>query len=209
MKRRQALSTMAILVGGAMVSTETFFSSCKSDVKEAFFTKEDISLLDEIGETIIPATASSPGAKAAKIGEFMKIYVTDCYNPADQQTFFEAISHVKNSSQKKYGKGFLKLTIAQRQDVLTELEKEKPATVTNHTKPLAGSGDAIQTGKSDEAKNKLKDTPNRYFSMLKELTLLGYFTSEPGATKALRYVETPGYYKGNVPYVKGDKAWAT
>lgn len=47
---------MAILMGAAMVSTETFFSSCKSDVKEAFFTKEDISLLDEIGETIIPAT---------------------------------------------------------------------------------------------------------------------------------------------------------
>ena len=209
MKRRQALSTMAILIGGAMVSTETFFSSCKSDVKEAFFTKEDMSLLDEIGETIIPATASSPGAKAANIGEFMKIYVTDCYNPADRQTFFEAISHVKNLSQKKYGKGFLNLTIAQRQDVLMELEKEKPATVTNNTKPSAGSGDAIQTGKSDEAKNKLKDTPNRYFSMLKELTLLGYFTSEPGATKALRYIQTPGYYKGNVPYVKGDKAWAT
>jgi len=49
MKRRQALSTMAILIGGAMVSTETFFSSCRSDVKEAVFTKEDISLLDEIG----------------------------------------------------------------------------------------------------------------------------------------------------------------
>ena len=209
MKRRQALSTMAILIGGAMVSTETFFSSCKSDVKETFFTKEDISLLDEIGETIIPATPSSPGAKAARIGEFMKVYVTDCYDAADQQTFFEAISQVKNSSQKKYGKGFLKLTVAQRRDILVELEKGKPAVVTNSPKPLAGSGDAIQTGKSEEAKSKLKEPPNRYFEMLKELTLLGYFTSEPGATKALRYIQTPGYYKGDVPYVKGDKAWAT
>jgi hypothetical protein len=43
--------------------------------------------------------------------------------------------------------------------------------------------------------------------MLKQLTLLGYFTSEIGCTKALRYVETPGGFNGNVPYKKGDKAW--
>lgn len=209
MKRRQALSTMALLMGGAMISTETFFSSCKSDVKEAVFTKEDISLLDEIGETIIPATASSPGAKAAKIGEFMKVYVTDCYDAAGQQTFFEAITRVKNLSKKKYGNGFLNLTIAQRREVLAELGKEKPATVGNKAKPMAAAGDAIQTGKGQEAKSKLKEVPNRYFSMLKELTLSGYFTSEPGATKSLRYIQTPGYYNGIVPYVKGDKAWAT
>jgi len=45
--------------------------------------------------------------------------------------------------------------------------------------------------------------------MMKELTLLGYFTSEVGATKALRYIAVPGRYDGNVPYKKGDKAWAT
>jgi hypothetical protein len=39
--------------------------------------------------------------------------------------------------------------------------------------------------------------------------LLGYFTSDPGATKARRYIQTPGSYKGNVPYTKGEKAWAT
>jgi hypothetical protein len=44
---------------------------------------------------------------------------------------------------------------------------------------------------------------------MKELTLLGYFTSEPGATKALRYVAVPGRYDGCIPYKKGDKAWAT
>ena len=44
--------------------------------------------------------------------------------------------------------------------------------------------------------------------MMKELTLLGYFTSEVGATKALRYLPVPGRYDGNVPYKKGDRAWA-
>ena len=52
------------------------------------------------------------------------------------------------------------------------------------------------------------DKPNHYFKMMKELTLLGFFTSEVGSTKALRYIETPGHFDGCVPYKKGDRAWA-
>jgi hypothetical protein len=44
--------------------------------------------------------------------------------------------------------------------------------------------------------------------MMKELTLLGYFTSETGCTQARRYVERPGSYNGDLPYKKGDKAFA-
>jgi len=58
-------------------------------------------------------------------------------------------------------------------------------------------------------KTKKQDDPNHYFSQVKQLTLWGYFTSEPGATKALRYVAVPGKYEGCIPYNKGDKAWAT
>jgi hypothetical protein len=43
---------------------------------------------------------------------------------------------------------------------------------------------------------------------MKQLTLLGFFTSEPGATKALRHIAVPGKYDGALPYKKGDKAWA-
>jgi hypothetical protein len=57
------------------------------------------------------------------------------------------------------------------------------------------------------AKNK-KEDPSHYFRMMKDLTLLGYFTSEIGCTQARRYVETPGKFEGCVPYTKGDKAWA-
>ena len=44
--------------------------------------------------------------------------------------------------------------------------------------------------------------------MMKELTLLGYFTSEIGCTQALRYAETPGHYEPCVPYLAGQPAWA-
>ena len=58
-------------------------------------------------------------------------------------------------------------------------------------------------------KTKKPEDPNHYFRMIKELTLMGFFTSEVGATKALRYVAVPGKYEGCIPYNKGDKAWAT
>ena len=56
--------------------------------------------------------------------------------------------------------------------------------------------------------NSKKDVSKHYFTMMKELTLTGFFTSEVGATKALRYVAIPGRFEGCVPYKKGDKAWA-
>ena len=58
------------------------------------------------------------------------------------------------------------------------------------------------------AKGKKKEDPNHYFTMLKQLTLLGYFTSEIGSKQARRYIETPGRYEACVPYTKGEKAWA-
>jgi hypothetical protein len=44
--------------------------------------------------------------------------------------------------------------------------------------------------------------------MMKELALLGYFTSEIGCTQAQRYTESPGRFDPCVPYVKGEPAQA-
>ena len=81
----------------------------------------------------------------------------------------------------------MKATPEQRKEVLTSLDNER----------------------KDYQKNKKREDPNHYFSMMKQLTLMGYFTSKPGATQALRYVAVPGKYEGCIPYKKGDKAWAT
>jgi hypothetical protein len=52
------------------------------------------------------------------------------------------------------------------------------------------------------------DSPPHYFRMMKELALLGFFTSEVGMTKAMRYVESPGRFDPCLPYKAGEKAWA-
>jgi len=188
MNRREALSAVALLLGGTIIGAEAFLSGCNTPVKKTgIFGTNDIALLDEVGETILPTTASSPGAKEAKIGEFMKTIVTDCYEEKDQKTFTEGIGKLNEVSKKKYNKHFMELAATDKHELLVELDKEA----------------------KNYQKDKKKEDPNHYFTMMKQLTLWGYFTSEPGATKALRYVAVPGRYDGCVPYKKGDKAWAT
>jgi len=188
MNRREALERVALVLGGTVIGGTAFLQGCKSaDSKAAGFslTKEQIAFLDEVAETIIPAT-DTPGAKAAKVGEFMNVMVTDCYETKDQKIFAEGLTLINESSKSVYNKGFMEITPEQRTTLLNEVNKELKAY--NDTK---------------------KDTdPNHYFGMMKQLTLLGYFTSEVGATKALRYVAVPGKYEGCIPYAKGDRAWA-
>ncbi|MEI8074671.1 MAG: gluconate 2-dehydrogenase subunit 3 family protein [Bacteroidota bacterium] len=189
MNRREAISSVAILLGGTLLGAEAFMSGCKTSDKSAAafsLSKDDIAFLNEVGETILPATAT-PGAKEAKVGEFMSVYVKDCYEPKDQKVFAEGFKNLNDASKKKSGKTFLDSTPTQRHDLLVDLDKEM----------------------KDYQKSKKETDPTHYFKMYKELTLLGFFTSEVGATKALRYVAVPGKYEGCIPYKKGDKAWAT
>jgi len=60
---------------------------------------------------------------------------------------------------------------------------------------------------TDEAAFK-DDAGKAWFRIVKKLALIGYFTSQEGATKALNYVKVPGDYKACIPYRKGEKAMA-
>jgi hypothetical protein len=142
-----------------------------------------LAFLDEIGETILPATTSSPGAKASKIGEFMKVIVTDCYSPAEQKTFFEGISTIQLTVEKKYDTPFIKLTDRQKSETMLFFDQEAKK---------------FSNEKEDQA---------HFFTMLNQLTVWGFFSSEPGATQALRYVPIPDRYEGCIPYKEGDGAW--
>jgi len=112
--------------------------------------------------------------------------VTDCYNEDDQKAFTDGVSKLNDASKKKFDKDFMELAPNQKHDLLVDLDKEA----------------------KDYSKNRKEKDPNHYFSLMKQLTVWGYFTSEVGATKALRYLPVPGKYIGDLPYKKGDKAWA-
>lgn len=189
MNRRDALSRVALLVGGTVIGAEFFLSGCKANDDKygasVDFTEKDIAYLDEIAETILPQT-DTPGAKAAKVGAFMTVMVKDTYNEKQQKAFLDGMNKLNDDAGKKFKDGFMAITPAQRKELLIGIDKEA----------------------KEFNKTKDKDAPPHYFALMKQLTLLGYFTSEVGATQALNYVAIPGKYEGCIPYKKGDKAYA-
>lgn len=195
MERRELLRNIALLTGGAFIGGELFLSGCKSGASlEAGFAPATIALLDEVAETIIPAT-KTPGAKAAKVGELMKVIVTDCYPAAHQTAFTKGIVQLDEACNKANGKSFMDCDAKQRHDFLVGLEKEAKT----FNEPLNKENE----GKPDDDKK-----PLHYYTMMKQLTLFGFFTSKTGATETLRHIQVPGKYDGAFPYKKGDKAWA-
>ena len=185
--RREALSRVAIIMGGTVLGAEAFLTGCKTNTKGVTFSQTDIDFLNEVGETILPAT-DTPGAKAANVGAFMQIMVSDCYEAKDQEIFMQGMAELQfKASKAKMGKAFMEATPEERTAFLTELDKEA----------------------KEYQSNKKKEDPTHYFTMMKQMTLSGLFTSKIGATEVLRYIAVHGKYEGCVPYTKGEKAWAT
>jgi hypothetical protein len=185
MTRKEAVQYITILLGGSLVGVDSLLSGCRSADDKVLFPPEKIAYLDEIADTILPPT-KTPGAKQAAVGSFMAIMVAECYGEKEQQVFLEGMDRINELCNKEFGNSFVELTPAQRHTLLVQLDKEQ----------------------KDYTVSKTSEQPAHYFRMMKELTLLGYFTSEPGCTKAKRYVPVPGRFEGCIPYKKGDKAFA-
>jgi hypothetical protein len=203
--RRELLKMIALVTGSAVIGGEFFLTGCTSGEKTgAGFTPGNIALLDEVGETILPAT-SSPGAKAAQVGEFMKVYVTDCYSQASQDAFTKGIVDLEDACKKMHGKSFMDCSPEQRQEFLLKLEEESKS---QNKKLEEEEKPARDAAKKVNKENEFVPAPRHFYTMMKQLTLLGYFTSKIGVTEALRYVPVPGKYDGALPYKKGDKAFS-
>jgi hypothetical protein len=211
MDRRELIKMIAVLTGGAVVGGELFLSGCTAgDKAAAGFSADNIALLDEVGETIIPTT-NTPGAKAAKIGEFMKVMITDCYTEKQQAAFMKGIGELDAACKKANSKSYMECTPQQRHDFLVSLEKEAKAFNTKRDetdKPLYEAFKKTNDALPWKDQKEFEGSPSHYYTMVKQLTLLGFFTSKTGMTETLRHVPVPGKYDGAFPYAKGDKAFA-
>ena len=205
--RRDVIQRVAAMLGGAaLVGGDRLLAFSVDDVALArataqgagAFTAADIALLDEIAETILPET-STPGAKAAKTGAFMALMVTDVYTAQAQQVFRDGMRSVDETCRRANGAAFTQATAAQRLAILEILDREQKQVMEARV-PVPSNRAPAPSSPNDE--------PAHYFRMMKELALLGFFTSEIGCTKALRYIESPGRFDPCAPHAPGDRSWA-
>jgi len=219
--RREAVVRVAALLGGvALIGGSALITGCRAEkagVPSTPFTPDEIAYLDEIADTILPTT-STPGAKAAKTGEFMARMVTDSYSLEDEKVFRAGMAKLNDASKDKNGgKTFMEATPEQRLALLKTLDKEQfdyseKGRLDNLKRSKEFLARATQENapktESQAATVASEEPPNRYFRMMKELSLLGYFTSEIGCKQAQVYEESPGKWEPCIPYKPGQKSYA-
>src|SRR5689334_19220352 len=125
MERRELLKMIALLTGGAVVGADLFLIGCNTTTGK-YFSENDIAFFDEVAETIIPKT-DTPGAKDAETGKFIATYAMGCYDEAQQKTLFDGIQQLNNAAEKKYAAAFMQLTVQQKEELLSIIDKEAEA----------------------------------------------------------------------------------
>lgn len=244
MNRREAVRRVTFLLGGTtLIGGNALLAACSRDADRGVtsvgtFTADDIALLDEIADTLLPET-STPGARAAGVGPFMALMATDTYDADEQSIFREGMRTLEEASRELNGASFLEATPEQRLALLEQLDREQHEYMTARgaaqrrralaavrdttqvadsaaAQPNAGDAflpdqrqeNAAASGTASAAPAITADAPPHYFRMMKELALLGFFTSEIGYTQVQRYEETPGRFEPCVDYTAGEAAWA-
>jgi len=124
-----------------------------------FFTEDENRTVIELSERIIPADDSSPGAKAAKVNEYIDLIVSESSDPT-KQTWREGLAAINKMSRERFGKAFPDAAADQQIELLTEISKNEKSPQT---------------------------VEERFFRTIKYATVDGYYTSEIGIHKELHY----------------------
>jgi len=96
MNRRDVIKSLSIITGCTILASELFLTSCSSLIdKKRILSLKQVSLIEDIAETILPKTRGAIGAKEAKIGEMVNAIVTDFYNTHEQNIFLEGLDLFK------------------------------------------------------------------------------------------------------------------
>jgi hypothetical protein len=188
--RRDALRRVAMLLGGALSAPAIAGVLAGSDSRSAAdgtwtaraLTTEQSELVATIAEHILPET-DTPGARAAGVHKFIDKMLAEHYPAGARDRVLNGLADVDARARRDCGRAFLQCGVEEQRALLARIDQEAFA---------APPGS--------------REVP--YFRTLKELTLLGYYTSEIGATQELRYVRVPDRFEGCVPFTQIGRTWA-
>jgi hypothetical protein len=134
MNRREAVKTTGVLLTGMLI-TSTTLSACARDTRKAELSvldADDQALMEEIADTLLPTTPTSPGAKAAGVGPVINLLLTDCREPADQKRVVDGLKQFRNT----VGDHFASMSQANRENWLRRIDAESKSAGSSHYFPL-------------------------------------------------------------------------
>lgn len=183
--RREALRRTAMLLGASLSAPAIagVFAGCSSRIEGSWtplaLTSEQGELVATIAEHIIPET-DTPGARAAGVHVFIDKMLAEHYPPAVRQRVLDGLTDTDARARRDCGGPFIRCSADEQRTLLTRIDQ-----------------DAFPEPREPS-----------WFRTVKELTILGYYTSEIGAMQELRHVRVPGRFEGCVPLAKIGRAWA-
>jgi hypothetical protein len=170
MNRRDAIKKAALLLGGAF-SAPTLMAMSRWEQNTIGAGGLDFSLTDMQRKIVaevaemIIPKTTTSGAKDAGVPAFIEMMVKDCYLKPEHLSFVEGLATLEQDK-------FLDMDAATRTARLKKLEAE--------------------------TKEKMKGGASKglpFWRLVKELTLLGYFTSEVGIRDSYEYVQIPSKFE--------------
>jgi gluconate 2-dehydrogenase gamma chain len=187
MQRRNVLKGLSVLLGTGLSGAcqrALDVPAAERVVAALVYDREQQQIAHLIADLIIPET-DTPGALAAGVGEFIDYVVSTWFQADEQQRFIAGLADIGVRAQAEHSASFVELTKDKQVQLLQQIEaSQMPAS------PFSpfGSGE--------------------FFAQIKELTVVGYYTSEVGATQERKYVPMPGHYDGYHKYADVSRQWA-
>jgi hypothetical protein len=188
MQRREALRLLASAAALQLLPPEAFslfravHQQLPTQPAPRTLNPHQDATVTTIAEIIIPQT-NTPGAKAARVNQFIDLILTEWYDPNEKSTFLAGLGDVDSRTRDLFGKDFVDCGEKQQVEILQALDDELAEI---RLEPEPGSGRKYPLEKN-------------FFFMMKELTLVGYYTSEIGFEQELHREIIPSRHAGCVP----------
>lgn len=183
LSRRDAIRGLALTVGVAATGLAGRAAAATTlNWTPTALSPDQARLVDVVAELIIPAT-DTPGARDAGVPQFIDRALANYCDKTQRERLMGGLARMDADARLAHGDAFVTLTPQQQAELLTVYDQEAAATRDQNGSP-------------------------HFFLDLESLVTVGYFTSERGATEALRYDPVPGAYHGCVPLSEVGRAWA-
>jgi len=144
-------------------------------------------------DLVIPAT-DTPGAKAARVNEFMDVILTDWATADERERFLAGLDDVDTQANALFGKNFLDASVVQQTALLQALDDS------------VDWAQALPREPVDSSRRSFDQLRGEFFRSFKLMTIHGYYTSEIGQTQELKREIIPGAFHGCAPLASEKKA---